>query len=179
MHKFAAVAVSGLLAASIAMPAFAAGRMTSESSPTTNMRQGPSRRSLKATPVRQKNSKNTIKHEPKMTEWPKNLDVGCAKAAFATRETALSAAFTVFASSVTTAHTTRAAAINSAWNGGDEARKGAIQAAWDAFAKSVKTARETMKTSKQDAWTAFRKAAKACAAGEGTEEGAETIDAGI
>ena len=93
----------------------------------------------------------------------KTLDLPCVQSAVAIRESSIQKAFTAYAGSVTTALTTRASALNSAWGMtvGTE-RRAARKSAWEVYRTSIQSARTTMKTAKKSAWEAFKTASKAC-----------------
>lgn len=101
--------------------------------------------------------------ETGMGNRERNLDLPCVQSAVAVRESAIQKAFTAYSGSVSTALTTRATALNSAWGMtvGTE-RRAARKSAWEAYRISVQSARTTMRTAKKSAWEAFKTASKAC-----------------
>lgn len=87
----------------------------------------------------------------------------CAQAAISKRESAVSAAWSAFSGSVTSALSARSSALNTAWGNTDrKERRTAINAAWKAFNSSVKDARKTLRASEKSAWSAFRSDSKNC-----------------
>ena len=101
--------------------------------------------------------------ETGMVNRERNLDLPCVQSAVAVRESAIQKAFTAYSGNVSTALTTRATALNSAWGMtvGTE-RRAARKSAWEAYRTSVQSARTTMRTAKKSAWEAFKTSSKAC-----------------
>jgi 3-oxoacyl-(acyl-carrier-protein) synthase len=172
MRKLIAIAASGLLAASMSLPALAQ-TTSSVSSSGTSASAKPWKK-----PEAGKDMKNRLRQEIKKAS--QEVNIACVQAAVAKRETSLSGAFSAFTSSVSTAYATRASALNSAWSLTDaSARRMAVKGAWDAFKKSSKSARDTYRGAKKDAWKLFKTESKNCGATTTGDEIGESLDDGI
>ncbi len=98
-----------------------------------------------------------------MNALSKKFDPTCVSANVKVREAAVGAAWTAFATSMTTAYSTRGSALATAWANTDPAaRRTAIKAAWSAFHKSAKSARETLRKAQMNARKAFKDAVTPC-----------------
>lgn len=106
----------------------------------------------------------------------KTVDWACVSTATDTREDAIISAFNAFSSSMSSALSTRGAALTSANGQTDkETRKTARKSAWDAFKKAKKEAEKKYKLDRKSAWETFRKTVKdSCKAGEAASEEKET-----
>jgi hypothetical protein len=88
------------------------------------------------------------------------------------REQALGTAMTAYTTSLTSAYTARAAALQAVYNLGTLAEiKSAAKAAWTTFSESKKAARLAWQTARNNAWKAYRTTATACKAPSGTGDG--------
>ena len=111
----------------------------------------------------------------------KTIDLPCVAAAVATREAAISTAFSAKATAIEAAFTQRASNLAAAWAiTTAKDRNAAIKAAWKTFNTSAKTARTAYLTANRAAWKAFAASAKVCrASASATDAGAATGDASL
>ncbi len=87
----------------------------------------------------------------------------CVRTAVAKRESALLSAWNTASSSQSTAYTTRALALDTAYQITDKtARRTAIENAWKAWMTSSEDARKTRQTSHKSAWDTFKTDTKTC-----------------
>lgn len=89
--------------------------------------------------------------------------IACVKTAVATRESALSSAWTALNSAVVSAYSARASALADAYSNGTRAEVRAdVKTAWKAFKDTVREARAEVKSDRADAWKTFKASAKSC-----------------
>lgn len=146
-QKIILAATSLALAASLALPVFAAEPTEGAGTVTTH---------------------NTL--------TPVAAKTACVGAAVNTREKALSTAAATFGQSLTSMYSARAVALQAAYSQSTpSAVRTAVKAAWATFNTSAKTARTAWSSSRKSAWTAYRTAAVACKAPEGTGDGSNSV----
>ncbi len=91
------------------------------------------------------------------------LNLTCAQTAVDKRETAIGSVWTTFSGSMTSALSTRASALHTAWGMTDASlRRPARKAAWDAYKASSRSAHDTLKTGRRAAWDTWRSDMQAC-----------------
>ncbi len=94
------------------------------------------------------------------------VDVACVAKAMDARELGLSTAFSTFASTQSSALSTRRTALTTAWGLTEtSARNTAITAAWSAYRTAHRDAVKAHVTAARSTDTAFRTAAKVCKGG--------------
>lgn len=87
----------------------------------------------------------------------------CVRAAVAKRESSLLSALTTSSSTLATAYSTRAFALDAAYQLTDKvARRTAIESAWEAWMTSLKDARKAHQVSQKAAWDTFKSDTKTC-----------------
>lgn len=100
---------------------------------------------------------------PVATTTSVNPSISCVQNAVKTREASIGTAFATFSSSMTTALSARATALETAWGTSDaKTRRNLRNEAWVNYKKANQSAKSTFKTSKKAAWEAFKTASKAC-----------------
>jgi hypothetical protein len=102
----------------------------------------------------------------KLNKTPVSLtpeQVACVRTAVAKREAAINSTWMTFASTMSSAYTTRASALDLAWTMTDTTtRRAAVKSAWSSWRSTVNGARSIHKTAKTAAWSVFKSDATVC-----------------
>ena len=101
--------------------------------------------------------------------------IACVKGAVATREVAITTAYTAYTGSVSAAYATRANELAGAYsNTTVKAVHAGVKVAWADFNKTTKAANKTWNTSRNTIWTTFKTATKACKSPAGVSDSANS-----
>lgn len=91
----------------------------------------------------------------------RNVDATCMQGVIKTREAALAAGWSTLNTSITSALSARAVALDSAWAKTDVTeRNKAVKDAWSAWKKAHRDAFAKMRTARREAWDTFKKTAR-------------------
>ncbi len=122
-------------------------------------------------------STSTEKGERMGTKASTTVNRTCMATAVATREAAVSTAWTDFSADMTSALTKRSNAMVAAWNSTSTKGRDDVKKAWTTWRSDRDAARTGLKADRKAAWEAFKKTAKdTCKVAIPKEEGLESAD---
>ncbi len=94
---------------------------------------------------------------------PSSVDLACAQTAVDAREVSIATAWTNYSTAMSTALSTRRAALHTAWGTADRVQRISLRhGSWLAFKTASTTAHVALKTAKNTAWSTWRTAMNAC-----------------